>query len=102
LIHEARVAFLNDHQFSEMDCGGVSLILADATVNYLGEAFGGDVLLFEVAADERSSSGFRLFFRVTRSKDGGTIALVENGMVCFDYESRTIERLPDTAAVLFG
>ena len=101
LIHEARVVFLNEHQFSEMDCGGVSLILADATVNYLGEAFGGDALIFEVAAGEPSNSGFRLFFRVTRSSESATIALVENGMVCFDYESRTIERLPETAAVLF-
>lgn len=101
LIHEARIAFLNDHQFSEMDCGGVSLILADAVVNYLAEAFGGDELVFEVSAAEPTGSGFRLFYRVTRAEDSATIALVENGMTCFDYESRTIRRLPDTLAVLF-
>ena len=38
LIHEARVAFLNSHGLSEMDCGGVSLIMGDAVIVYQGES----------------------------------------------------------------
>lgn len=94
LIHEARVAFLGAHGFSEVNCGGVSLILADTAVIYQGEAFAGDVLLFEVTAGEPSRSGFRLFYRVTRPADDVAIALVENGIVCFDYECRKIQPLP--------
>lgn len=100
LIHEARVAFLANHGFSEMDCGGVSLILADAVLVYQGEAFAGDALLFEVAAGEPSRSGFRLFFRVTRSSQKSAIALVENGMACFDYQSRRIQPLPDSVRAI--
>jgi acyl-CoA thioesterase FadM len=96
LIHEARVAFLKSHGFTEADCGGVSLILADTAVNYQGEAFAGERLRFEVAAGEATRCGFRLFFRVTREPDGSPIALVENGMVCFDYEERKRMALPDT------
>jgi acyl-CoA thioester hydrolase len=88
LIHEARVAFLAHHGFSERDCGGVSLILADTAVNYKAEAFAGDILRFEVSAGEPSRCGFRLFYRISRPSDKTLIALVENGMVCFDYESR--------------
>ena len=95
LIHEARAAFLAAHGFTEMDCGGVSLIIADAVVNYQGEAFAGDVLRFEAAAGDPTESGFRLFYRVTRLNDGADIALVENGMVCFDYEKRKRRPLPD-------
>jgi acyl-CoA thioesterase FadM len=94
LVHEARVAFLAKHGFSEMDCGGVALIIADTGVNYRSEAFAGEVLRFEVAAGEPSRRGFRLFFRITRPKDDALIALVENGMVCFDYKSRTTQNLP--------
>ena len=94
LIHEARAGFLKSHGFTEMDCGGVSLILGDAVLVYQGEAFAGDRLRFEVAAGEPGRSGFRLFYRVTRSPDGRAIALAETGMACFDYKTRKLVPLP--------
>lgn len=94
LVHEARVEFLAEHGLSELDFGGVSLIMGDTAVVYQGEAFAGDRLTFEVAADEPSRSGFRIFYRVTRPSDGQAIALVENGMACFDYQTRKIANLP--------
>lgn len=100
LIHEARAAFLASHGFSELDCGGASLILADAVLVYQGEAFAGDILRFEVVAGEPSRCGFRLFYRVTRPADGTVIALVENGMVCFDYETRKIQPLPEVVRAI--
>lgn len=100
LVHEARVAFLSEHGLSELDFGGASLILADTAVVYRGEAFAGDALRFEVAAGEASGMGFRLFYRVTRVRDGADIALVENGMACFDYQARRAVKIP--AAVLEG
>ena len=95
LIHEARVAFLASHGLTELDCGGASLILGDAVLVFKAEAFAGDVLRFEVAAGEPGSRSFRLFFRVTRPADGVLVALVENGMVCYDYGSRQTRRVPD-------
>ncbi len=94
LVHEARVAFLAAHRLSELDFGGVSLILGDTAVVYQGEAYAGDRLVFEVAAGEPSRSGFRIFYRVKRNGDGQAIALVENGMACFDYRTRKITTLP--------
>ena len=101
LIHEARVAFLASYGFTELNCDGVSLIMADTAIIYLAEAFAGNELKFEVKAGERSPYGFRLFYRITRLKDGVAIALVENGMVGFDYEKRSIHPLPDQVAVMF-
>ena len=94
LIHEARVAFLAAAGFTELACGGVSLIMADAAISYRGEAFGGDDLVIESSADEFGRLGFRLFHRVTRPADGTMIALVETGMVCFDYEERRPVAVP--------
>jgi len=96
LVHEARVAFLAEHGLSELDCGGVSLIMGDAALVFQGEAYAGDVLRLEVAAGEASRSGFRLFYRMTRPSDGSPIALAETGMVCFDYQARKICPLPET------
>ncbi len=100
LIHEARVAFLANYGFSEIGCGGVSLILADTAVVYQGEAFAGDKLTFEVAAGEPTKKGFRIFYRLTRKKDKTSIALVENGMVCFDYQTRKIQPLPEVVRAI--
>lgn len=95
LVHEARVAFLASHGWSEVDCGGVALILGDAVLVYKAEVFAGDILRFDVAAGEPGALGFRLFFRVARPADGALVALVENGMVCYDYRSRQTRPLPD-------
>jgi acyl-CoA thioesterase FadM len=103
LVHEARVAYLAHHGWSELDCGGTSLIMGDTAIVYQGEAFAGEVLRFEVAAGEATRSGFRLFYRVTRPADEQAIALVENGMVCFDYQRRRVARLPEgVKAILTG
>ena len=102
LVHEARVAFLADHGWSELDCTGVSLILGDTAVVYRAEAFAGDVLRFEVDAGEASRSGLRLFYRITRSGDDRLIALVENGMACFDYQASKIVTLPEEIRAICG
>ena len=94
LIQEARVAFLAGFGFSEIDCGGVSLILGDTAIVYKGEAFAGDRLRFEVAAGEPGTSGFRLFYRISRGPENTPIAMAETGMVCFDYQKRRIQPLP--------
>lgn len=97
MIHEARFQFLTHHGLSEEDFGGVSLIMGDTAIVYLGEAFAGDILRFEAAAAEPTRCGFRVFFRVSRPADGQEIALVENGLVCFDYRTRSIQPFPETA-----
>ena len=102
LTHEARVAFLAGHGWSELDCAGTGLIMGDAALVYQHEAFAGDRLRFEVAAGEPTACGFRLFFRVTRTGDGQAVALVENGLVCYDYGAGKICRLPAAVREICG
>ncbi len=102
LVHEARLAFLANHGWSEMDCGGVSLIMGDAAIVFLGQAYGGDRLRVEVSIGEPRRCGFRLFHRITRASDGKAIALVETGMICFDYERQRVQPLPPKVKELFS
>lgn len=95
LVHEARVAFLASHGWTELECAGTGLIMADAAVVYRTEAFAGDVLRSEVALVEPTRTGFRLAHRLTRNSDGATVALVETGMACFDYTQKRITPLPE-------
>jgi len=64
LVHEARVAWLAHHSWSEHQCAGTGLIMGDAALVFKGEAFAGDVLEIEVGASGASRSGFRLHFRL--------------------------------------
>ncbi len=98
LVHEARVAFLADHGWTEMDCAGKSLIMGDAAVVFKAEAFAGDRLLIETAAVEPGRTGFRLCHRLTRTTDGALIALVETGLVCYDYQAERMQPLPTEVA----
>jgi acyl-CoA thioesterase FadM len=95
LVHEARVAFLAAHGWSELDLAGRSLIMADAVIMFRGEAFAGDVLQIESAAAEVSRTGFRLCHRLRCVADDKNIALVETGLVGFDYDKRRVASWPD-------
>ena len=102
LVHEARVDFLAGQGWTELECAGVGLIMGDAAIVFKGEAYAGDVLLVETACGEPGRSGFRLSHRLTRKADGQLIALVETGMICFDYQRRRIQLLPAAVADLCG
>ncbi len=102
LIHEARAAFLASLGLSELDCGGISLIMADAAVVFMAEAYAGDTLRFDVAAGEASRCGFRLFHRVSRPADGKTILLAETGMAGRDYRAAKIMPLPEAVRKKLG
>lgn len=96
LIHEARVRHLAEHGWSEMDCGGVGLIMTDVVIAFKNEAFAGDRLRCEVAMAEPSRCGFRFCYRLTRQSDAAVIAVAESGMACFDYQNRRVVALPAT------
>ena len=92
IIHEARMQMLRNSGFSEMDAGGVSLIMADVMIAYKGESFYGDVLAVDVFAEEFTDFSFDLLYRITTVRSGkpASIAHAKTGMVCFDYTTRKV------------
>jgi len=90
IIHEVRMQFLAQWQYTELRAGGNSLIMADVMVAYKGEAFYGDILLVEIFSDEIMERSFDLLYRITTVRNGNEIMIAhaKTGMVCFDYTSR--------------
>ncbi len=96
LAHEARAQTLAQYGFSEMDCGGHSLIMADAEIAFRAEAFYGDTLQISVFSGDTSAKGFSLYYRM--EKEGTTpivVAEVRTGMVAFDYTHRKVVSLSE-------
>jgi YbgC/YbaW family acyl-CoA thioester hydrolase len=94
LLHEARMQFLQHVGYTEMNVAGVGLIMADAAIEFKGEAFYGDVLTAYVTAEEFSRIGFELYYKLVKSSDETVVVLAKTGMICFDYEKRKVVSVP--------
>ena len=94
ILHEARVQLLRYFGYSEMNLGGVSLIMADVAISYKGEGFYGDTLTVKMAFDDLNKYGFDITYHVL-NQDGKEVARAKTGMLCFNYEVRKLASLPD-------
>ncbi|MEO9070860.1 MAG: thioesterase family protein [Ginsengibacter sp.] len=84
IIHEARMQFLQQHNFTEMDAGGTSLILYK------------DFLTVRIFAGEISKVGFEIFYSIStiRNDIPVLIANAKTGMICFNYKQKKVEAVP--------
>jgi len=92
-FQEARVAFLKQlGSYSELDIGGVGMILPEAHVVYRAEMFLDDELLVGVRPAALKKSSFGLEYRIER--DAEVTAEGTTALVAFDYQRRKPVRLP--------
>jgi acyl-CoA thioester hydrolase len=93
LLHEARVQFLASVGAQEVDrATQLGFIMADVAIEYKAEAFYGDVLHFEVGANDLNKYGFDIVYLV-KNQTGKEVARAKTGMLCFDYNTRKLRGL---------
>lgn len=104
IIHEARVQFLQSHQFTELNAGGVALIMNELIVEYKNESFYNDRLNVSVFCGEITKISFELFYEITvRRKDTKIlIANAKTGMVGYDYEQKKVAILTEELLAVIG
>ena len=97
IVHEARIDFLKQWNYTEMNIEGIGLIMADSAIQYKGEAFHGDEICIEICVGDFTSKSFDLYYKLTtvRNEQQFNIAFVKTGMLCFDYASRKIVAIPN-------
>jgi YbgC/YbaW family acyl-CoA thioester hydrolase len=97
IIHEARVQFLNQYGFTEMNAGGTSLIMNELLVEFKNESFYNDLLRINIFCGEISKVSFELFYSISviRKEEEFIIAHAKTGMVCFDYKEKKVTPLPE-------
>ncbi|UJF24993.1 acyl-CoA thioesterase [Suttonella sp. R2A3] len=100
LLHHARHAFLRSFGYSELDCGGVALIMRRIEVDYLAELFLDDAIEIAVWADDFRNKRFCLHYRV--SKGEKVAAKAQTVMVSFDYQARQVAALPEIVVERLG
>ncbi len=93
IIHEARMQFLTHHGFTELNCGGVGLIMSDVGIEFKKEVFYGDVLKVNIASADFSSIGFDIYYQLLKTDDT-IVASAKTGMICYNYEQKKIAQVP--------
>ncbi len=102
LIHEARMQFLLQHNFTEMNFGGVGLIMRDVIIEFKMEIFYGDTVDVYVAANNFSRVGFDVFYKMVKSKEEIKVAVAKTGMICYDYKMKKIVSVPSSVLQAFN
>lgn len=96
IIHEARMQFLQQFNFTEMAAAGTSLIMSELLIEFKNEAFYKDVLEVKLFTGEISRVAFELFYSVSAKRNAEMIliAKAKTGMVCFNYKNKKVETIP--------
>jgi acyl-CoA thioesterase FadM len=95
MIHEARVRFLEEYGYSEINIEGTGIIMVDSVIVYKSEGFYGDILECAVTISDCRKSGCDFVYRLTNRDTGKEIARAKTGIVFFDYEKRRVVEMPE-------
>ena len=99
IIHEARLQWLKQYDFTELNFAGAGLIMSDIAVEFKHESFYGDSIKAEIFSGEVSRVSFELYYRLTTTRNGQYIllALAKTGMLTYNYENKKPVSIPATA-----
>ncbi len=92
-FQEARIAYLGQLGFSELDIGGFGMIMADVACRYRQELFLGDVIDVGCRITEIKSKAFIMEYRI--EKEGRACATGATTNLCYDYKAKKVAHLPE-------
>jgi acyl-CoA thioesterase FadM len=95
IVHEARVRFLQNLGYTELDIEGTGIMMMDAVVAYISEGFYGDVLEVEVGVTDFQSASCDFVFRFTNKTTGKEVVRAKTGITFFNRQTRKISPVPD-------
>lgn len=97
IIHEARLQWLQQKGFSELNFDGAGLIMSDLAIEFKQESFYGDTIVVNIYAGEISRVSFELYYQLTtaRNNTGILLANAKTGMICYNYQAKKPVSLND-------
>jgi acyl-CoA thioesterase FadM len=95
IVHEARIQFLRNLGYSELDIEGTGIMMTDAIIIYSSEGFYGDTLKVEVGTTDFQLTNCDVVFRLTNTITNKEVALAKTGIAFFNKQTRKISAVPD-------
>ncbi|PKO91400.1 MAG: thioesterase [Betaproteobacteria bacterium HGW-Betaproteobacteria-10] len=102
LVSEARVRFFKALGYTELNVEGCGIVVADVAAQYKSEAFYGEVLVFEMAANDFNKYGCDLVWRISDQATGREVARGKTGIMFFDYTARKAALVPAAFVAKLG
>ena len=96
VVSEARQRFFASIGQSDLESAGIGIVIADAAVQYLSEAFHGETMFVQMTAGDFTGKGCDLPWRMTEKDSGREVARGKMGIVFFDYATRKAVRVPES------
>lgn len=95
-FQEARIAYLDQFGFSELDIGGGSMIVSEANCQYKRELHLKDQIRVGCAVRELKSKLFLMDYAILKENVICAKGFTKN--FCYDYNTQSICRVPDVFA----
>lgn len=97
IIHEARMQWLQQYNYTELKIEGIGLIMSDLAVEFKAESFYGDMIEVKLSVAEISRVGFELYYQLFAKRNDEYILLAnaKTGMVCYDYVAKKVSAIPE-------
>ncbi|MEJ7588595.1 MAG: thioesterase family protein, partial [Ferruginibacter sp.] len=95
-IHEARLQWLQQNNFTELDINGIGLIMSGMVFEFKNESFYGEEISIMISTGDISKASFDLYYQLTTERNNETILLAraKTEMVCFDYGYKKVTPIP--------
>jgi acyl-CoA thioesterase FadM len=102
LLQEARMRFLAQFGFTEIEAGGAGMVMVDAAVIYKAQSAYGDPLRIELSTEHWSFAAFDFVYRVTHAVTGREVARAKTGMCFINYATGKVAGAPAAVREQFG
>lgn len=95
IFQEARIRFLKQFGYSEIDIEGSSIIMTDSAIQYKSQGYYGDILIVELTVDDFHKVSCDFYYRATNKTKGNIIAIGKTGIAFFDYRKNKLTSIPE-------
>ena len=104
LVHEARMQWLQQHSYTELNIEGIGLIMSGLAVEFKRESFYGDNVEIKIGICEISRVSFELCYQLStlRNNEPVILAHAKTVMVCYDYTAKKVVAIPEKLKDILG
>ncbi len=95
IFHHARILFLNENGFDEMNVDGLGMILVSSSYSFKNEASFNEKLLIHIGVGDYSRLKFNFLYKAINKESGKEIVSSQEELVFFDYSKGKVSRIPE-------
>jgi YbgC/YbaW family acyl-CoA thioester hydrolase len=92
-FQEARIGYLDQFQYSEMDIEGCGMIVGEANCKYKRELFLNDAITVACGITEFKSKCFIMEYQISKGNTNCAQGFTKN--LCYDYKTERVMRPPE-------